>query len=105
MTAESPAHVKTPWSRNDELNWAADRRVLRDLKKRGEEPSEWLASEHHELDARRKARKLEERELKTREEIRASAEKWAAKQPPLTEAQCRIIVETLRPDLVWKGSK
>lgn len=54
-TEGSPAHVKTPWSQEDELNWAADRAVLRDLKKRGEEPSEWLAAEHAELDARRKA--------------------------------------------------
>ncbi|WP_229994363.1 hypothetical protein [Arthrobacter sp. Bi26] len=44
-----------PWTRTDELNWAADRAVLRDLKKRGEEPSEWLAGEYRELSARRKA--------------------------------------------------
>lgn len=42
------------WSKVDELNWAADRTVLRDLKKRGEEPSVWLASEYRELCARRK---------------------------------------------------
>jgi hypothetical protein len=104
-TEEFSAHVETPWSRRDELNWSADRRVLRDLKKRGEEPSERLATEHGELDARRKARKREEGELKTRERIRASTEKWLAKQPPLTEAQCRMIVEILRPDLVWKAGK
>lgn len=44
----------TPWSQTDELNWAADRVVLRDLRKRGEQPSEWLANEYRELSARRK---------------------------------------------------
>lgn len=44
-----------PWTRTDELNWKADRTVIRDLKKRGEEPSEWLATEYRELCARRKA--------------------------------------------------
>jgi hypothetical protein len=43
------------WSRVDELNWAADRATLRVIKKRGEEPSEWLATEYRELSARRKA--------------------------------------------------
>lgn len=61
MTEELPAHVKTPWSGDDELNWAADRAVLRSLKKRGEEPSEWLAAEHSELSARRKAAAREQR--------------------------------------------
>lgn len=44
-----------PWSRTDELNWAADKTVLRELRKRGERPSEWLAKEYRELSARRKA--------------------------------------------------
>lgn len=43
------------WSRSGELNWVADRTVLRDLRKRGEHPSEWLANEYRELSARRKA--------------------------------------------------
>ncbi|UUG69994.1 hypothetical protein SEA_ZUCKER_34 [Arthrobacter phage Zucker] len=43
------------WSRVDELNWAADRATIRTIKKRGEEPSEWLANEYRELSARRKA--------------------------------------------------
>jgi hypothetical protein len=43
------------WTEVDELNWAADRAVLRDLKRRGEEPSGWLAIEYRELNARRKA--------------------------------------------------
>ncbi len=43
------------WTAVDELNWAADRAVLRDLKKRGEEPSAWLTAEYAELSARRKA--------------------------------------------------
>jgi len=43
------------WTRTDELNWAADRAVIRDLKARGESPSEWLANEYAELSARRKA--------------------------------------------------
>lgn len=47
--------MTTTWSAVDELNWKADRAVLRDLKKRGEEPSEWLANEYAELSARRKA--------------------------------------------------
>ena len=44
-----------PWGRVDELNWAADRAPIRIIKKRGEEPSEWLANEYRELSARRKA--------------------------------------------------
>jgi hypothetical protein len=44
-----------PWSRVDELNWAADRATIRSLKKRGDEPSEWLATEYRELSTRRKA--------------------------------------------------
>jgi len=43
------------WTRADELNWAADRTVLRNLKNRGVEPSDWLAAEYRELSARRKA--------------------------------------------------
>ncbi|MDN4645542.1 hypothetical protein [Arthrobacter sp. PsM3] len=43
------------WSRVDELNWAADRSTIRVIKKRGEEPSDWLATEYRELSARRKA--------------------------------------------------
>lgn len=43
------------WSRVDELNWSADRSTIRTIKKRGEEPSEWLANEYRELSARRKA--------------------------------------------------
>ena len=43
------------WSRVDELNWAADRTTIRVVKKRGEEPSEWLATEYRELSARREA--------------------------------------------------
>jgi hypothetical protein len=44
-----------PWTTVDELNWAADRATIRVIKKRGEEPSEWLAAEYRELSARRKA--------------------------------------------------
>ncbi|SDK78571.1 hypothetical protein [Arthrobacter sp. ok362] len=47
--------AREPWSRVDELNWAADRATIRSLKKRGDEPSEWLATEYRELSARRKA--------------------------------------------------
>lgn len=43
------------WTAVDELNWKADRTVIRDLKKRCEEPSEWLTHEYRELSARRKA--------------------------------------------------
>jgi hypothetical protein len=43
------------WTRTDELNWAADRSVLRSIKKQGEDPSERLAAEYRELSARRKA--------------------------------------------------
>jgi len=46
---------QAPWTPVDELNWKADRTVLRALKKRGEEPSEWLLAEYRELSARRKA--------------------------------------------------
>lgn len=45
------------WTQTDELNLIADRTVLRKLKDRGEEPSEWLASEYAELVERRKAAK------------------------------------------------
>jgi integrase len=45
------------WTQTDELNWAADRLVLRKLKDRSEEPSEWLAAEFEELSERRKAAK------------------------------------------------
>lgn len=48
------AGKKMAWTTVDELNWKADRAVLRSLKKRGETPSEWLASEYRELSARRK---------------------------------------------------
>ena len=44
-----------PWTHTDELNWAADRSTIRVIKKRGEEPSDWLANEYRELSARRKA--------------------------------------------------
>jgi chromatin segregation and condensation protein Rec8/ScpA/Scc1 (kleisin family) len=90
------AQVDTPWSRNDERNWTSNRRVLRDLKKQGEEPSESLASVHRELDARRKARRREEREQKTAEDIRAWAEEKVAEMMPLTEAQWRHIAEVLQ---------
>ena len=50
-----PERAGEPWGRVDELNWAADRATIRSLKKRGEEPSDWLASEYRELSARRKA--------------------------------------------------
>jgi len=43
------------WTTTDELNWAADRATLRAIKKRGDEPSEWLVNEYAELSARRKA--------------------------------------------------
>lgn len=46
---------RVTWTTVDELNWKADRVVIRALKKRGEVPSEWLASEYRELSARRKA--------------------------------------------------
>lgn len=49
------AGKKMAWTAVDELNWNADRTVLRDLKMRGEQPSEWLAAEYRELSARRKA--------------------------------------------------
>ena len=45
------------WTQTDELNWAADRVVLKKLKDRGEEPSTWLAEEYAELSARRKLHK------------------------------------------------
>lgn len=45
------------WTQTDELNWAADRTILKKLKDRGEEPSEWLTTEYAELDARRKESK------------------------------------------------
>jgi len=45
------------WTQADELNLIADRTVLRKLKERGEEPSEWLAAEYAELTERRKAAK------------------------------------------------
>ncbi|MET4135702.1 hypothetical protein [Pseudarthrobacter sp. PvP090] len=43
------------WGHIDELNWAADRATIRSLNNRGEEPSEWLATEYRELNARRAA--------------------------------------------------
>lgn len=52
--AERTGDAPRAWTTTDELNWAADRHVLRDLKKLGEEPSEWLATEYRELNARRK---------------------------------------------------
>lgn len=47
------AQLAGEWSTVDELNWAADRAVMRKLKMRGEEPSEWLATEYRELTCRR----------------------------------------------------
>ena len=45
------------WTQTDELNLAADRTMLRKLKERGEEPSEWLLEEYQELTERRKLAK------------------------------------------------
>lgn len=45
------------WTQEDERNLVADRTVLRKLKDRGEEPSQWLADEYAELTARKKAAK------------------------------------------------
>jgi integrase len=45
------------WTQEDERNWVADRVVLRKLKERGEEPSQWLADEFAELSERRKLAK------------------------------------------------
>ena len=45
------------WTQTDELNWAADKVVLRKLKDRGEEPSDWLAEEFADLSERRKLAK------------------------------------------------
>jgi len=53
---EKAGHMEqVPWTTVDELNWKADRTVIRALKKRGEAPSDWLANEYRELSARRKA--------------------------------------------------
>lgn len=41
------------WSAEDERNYVADRLVLKKLKARGEEPSQWLAEEYADLSARR----------------------------------------------------
>jgi hypothetical protein len=97
MNQDTTAHVETPWSRDDEKNWATDRAVLRDLKSRHEEPSEWLSAEHAELDARRKVRKLEERQAKQAVELRAHAEKTGAQMASkLTVEHCREIASILR---------
>ena len=45
------------WTQEDERNWAADKVVLRKLKDRGEEPSQWLADEFADLSERRKQAK------------------------------------------------
>lgn len=45
------------WTQEDERNLTADRAVIRKMKARGEEPSEWLAAEYAELLERRKASK------------------------------------------------
>lgn len=88
--------METPWSRADEKNWAAGRAVLRDLKKSGERPSEWLASEHAELDARRTARRLEERHAKQAEALRLHVEKSVAQMATqLTAEHCREIASIL----------
>jgi len=42
------------WTQEDERNWVADRTVLKKLKERGEEPSQWLADEFADLSERRK---------------------------------------------------
>jgi hypothetical protein len=90
------AHVETPWSRADEKNWAADRAVLRDLKKSGEQPSEWLAVEYAELDARRKAGRLEERRAKQEAKLQAHVEKSVALMATqLTPQHCREIASIL----------
>lgn len=46
-----PEQAGEPGNRVDELNWAADRATIRSLKKRDEEPSDWLADEYCELSA------------------------------------------------------
>lgn len=94
-TEEVTGQAQTPWSREDEKNWVANRRVLRDLKKRGEEPSVWLADVHAELDSRRKARREEERRAKEDERIRAHVERTVAAMPPLTVERCREIISIL----------
>lgn len=43
------------WTQEDERNYAADRIVLKKLKDRGEEPSQWLIDEFADLSERRKA--------------------------------------------------
>lgn len=92
---ELVAKAGTAWSQVDEKNWAASRKVLRDLKKRGEAPSEWLAAEHAALDARRMAWKREERRAEQEAKLRAHAEKAVAAMPELTEEQCRRIAAIL----------
>ena len=46
------------WTAEDERNLAADRLVLKKLRDRGEEPSQWLLDEHDELTRRKKAAKV-----------------------------------------------
>lgn len=95
-TVDLPAHVDIPWSGEDERNWVANRRVLRELKKRGEEPSEWLASECRDLDARRKAKTPEERRAAQDEIHRAHIDKTVAKMASqLTPERCREIISIL----------
>lgn len=45
------------WTQEDERNYVAERTVLKKLKDRGEEPSQWLVDEFADLTARRKAAK------------------------------------------------
>lgn len=94
-TAELPAHVETPWSRVDEKNWTANRAVLRDLKKWGEEPSEWLAAEYRELSTRRRTRKLEESRLKASEGLQTMAQRLVDSLPSPTPEQCRRVAVVL----------
>lgn len=54
------ANAKKPWSSVDELNWAADGSVFCGLKKRGEEPCEWLSTESRQPNTRRKAVAMEQ---------------------------------------------
>ena len=46
------------WTAEDERNLAADRAVLKKMRERGEEPSQWLVDEHDELTRRKKAAKV-----------------------------------------------
>lgn len=52
---ELPAVTPSEWTLADEKNWAANRKALRELKQRVEEPAERLVRDHTHLDARRKA--------------------------------------------------